>query len=118
MNRCNRNMKTENKKREQQTTTKQDIPKVTVSDIKDENYHLSQRRDHTDMSNVPELSRKINFLNAVNSFKYLERKKVEELETGKSYLIEQVGSLLTKDSLTNPAQVCILVSIGSIMASA
>ena len=102
MNRSNRNMKTENKKREQQTTTKQDIPKVTVSDIKDENYHLSQRRDHTDMSNVPELSRKINFLNAVNSFKYLERKKVEELETGKSYLIEQVERITTKygDAIT------------------
>ena len=102
MNRSSRNMKTENKKREQQTTTKQDIPEVTVPDIKVDSYHLSQRRDHTDMSNVPELSRKINFLNAVNSFKYLERKKVEELETGKSYLIEQVERITTKygDAIT------------------
>ena len=102
MNRSSRNIKTENKKREQQTTTKQDIPKVTVPDIKDENYHLSQRRDHTDMCNVPDLSRKMNFLNAVNSFKYLERKKVEELETGKSYLIEQVERITTKygDAIT------------------
>ena len=113
MNRSNsprphsRNMKTESKKRKQQT--KQDIPKVTVSDIQDENYHLSQRRDDTDMSNVPALStstyddtRKINFLKAVNSVKYLERKKIEELETGKSYLIEQVERITTKygDAIT------------------
>ena len=103
MNRCNRNMKTENKKREQQT--KQDIPKVTDHEIIDENYHLSQRRDDTDMSTVltvsmplvmPIPTHKIDFLKAVNSVKYLERKKIEELETGKSYLIEQVERITTK----------------------
>ena len=127
MNRCNRNMKTENKRREHQTTrasppsapcgSKQDIPRVTGHEIEDEDYHLSQRRDNTDISNVSVLStptyddqglqdpsgrlevtytRKINFLKAVNSVKYLERKKIEELETGKSYLIEQVERITTK----------------------
>ena len=102
MNRSSRNMKSENKKREH---TKQDIPKVTRHKIEDEDthtvteghYHLSQRRDDTDISTLaPVYTRKINFLKAVNSFKYLERKKIEELETGKSYLIEQVEKITTK----------------------
>ena len=113
MNRSNRNIKSENKKREH---TKQDIPEVTRHKIEDEDahtameghYHLSQRRDDTDISTVyrgPQdpsgrlevvYTRKINFLKAVNSFKYLERKKIEELETGKSYLIEQVEKTTTK----------------------
>ena len=133
MNRCNRNMKTENKRREHQTTrasppsapcgSKQDIPRVTGHEIEDEDYHLSQRREafagtaNTDKSNALALStqkpyggfaplehpsgvliptRKINFLKAVNSVKYLERKKIEDLEAGKSYLIEQVERITTK----------------------
>ena len=41
-------------------------------------------------------TRKINFLKALNSAKYLERKKIEDLETGKSYLIKQVERITTK----------------------
>ena len=107
MNRSNRNMKMQNKKRGQ---TKQDIPKVTEHEIKDEDdiavtegrYHLSQRRDDTDMANAPDHAvepshtRKINFLKAVKSVVYLERKKIKELETDKSYLIEQVKRITTK----------------------
>ena len=101
MNRSNRNMKMENKKREQ---TKQDIPKGTEHEIKDEDYHLSQRRDDTDRGSTltpshavePVYARKINFLKAVNSVVYLERMKNEELETDKSYLIEQVERITTK----------------------
>ena len=126
MNRSNRNMKMQNKKRGQ---TKQDIPKVTQEPsateheidrgdqrLQDEDditategcYHLSQRRDDTDMADTPDHAvepshtieldhtRKINFLKAANSVVYLERKKIEELETGKSYLIEQVERITTK----------------------
>ena len=114
MNRSNRNMNMENKKRGNGATspqpTKQDIPKVTEHEIKrsgqrfqDEDYHLSQRRDDADRANALELTtlkpvyeRKINFLKAVNSFVYLERKKIEDLETGKSYLIKQVERITTK----------------------
>ena len=117
MNRSNRNMKMQNKKRGQ---TKQDIPKVTQApqeptcvsfgsgtehEIKDEEdiattedcYHLSQRRDDTDISTLQPIKMdKINFLKAANRVEYLERKKIVELETGKSYLIEQVERITTK----------------------
>ena len=109
MNRSNRNMKMENKKREHtmgaSPPSKQDIPRVMEHEMKlqDEDYHLSQRRDDADRANTHALStldpvptHKINFLKSVNSVKYLERKKIEQLETGKSYQIEQVERITTK----------------------
>ena len=77
--------------------TKQDIPKNKVSKALRPSTPVDvETIEQERVSDGIIRGSKVNFLKNINSASFLERRKMDELETGKSYLIECIERVTTK----------------------
>ena len=77
--------------------TKQDIPKNKVSKMLRPSTPVDvETIEQERVSDGIFRGSKVSFLKNINSTSFLERRKMDELETGKSYLIECIERVTTK----------------------